>query len=212
MASARTSRDKHGIRSSNTAALFLEDVYVDADRLVGGEEGKGCNRRRLFSTSASWWRPLAWAAGQRSGHSLFAGAHPGGAPLSQKQGYTHKLIVPNAVRLEAARAYIEWAAERIDRGGQDLQTEALSPECGDRGGNKAAEDCIKPGRLRLRANIWSRDQAMCITTIYEGVGDHGWTIARERWQLHLKSRGAYYNDWADRLERVAAKSRKTAPA
>ena len=33
--------DKHGIRASNTAALFLEDVYVDADRLVGGEEGKG---------------------------------------------------------------------------------------------------------------------------------------------------------------------------
>ena len=33
--------DKHGIRASNTAALFLEDVYVDADRLVGGVEGQG---------------------------------------------------------------------------------------------------------------------------------------------------------------------------
>ena len=33
--------DKHGIRASNTAALFLEDVYVPADRLVGGVEGKG---------------------------------------------------------------------------------------------------------------------------------------------------------------------------
>ena len=28
-----------------------------------------------------------------------------GGPLSEKQGYTHKLIVPHAVRLEAARAY-----------------------------------------------------------------------------------------------------------
>jgi alkylation response protein AidB-like acyl-CoA dehydrogenase len=33
--------DKHGIRASNTAALFLEDVYVPADRLVGLVEGQG---------------------------------------------------------------------------------------------------------------------------------------------------------------------------
>src|SRR5512136_459487 len=33
--------DKHGIRASNTAALALDDVYVDADRLVGGVEGQG---------------------------------------------------------------------------------------------------------------------------------------------------------------------------
>jgi alkylation response protein AidB-like acyl-CoA dehydrogenase len=33
--------DKHGIRLSNTAALFLNDVYVDADRLIGGVEGQG---------------------------------------------------------------------------------------------------------------------------------------------------------------------------
>jgi hypothetical protein len=29
-----------------------------------------------------------------------------------------------------------------------------------------------------------------------------WTIARDRWQLHLKTKGAYYNDWAARLEQV----------
>ena len=33
--------DKHGIRLSNTAALSFNDVYVDADRLVGGVEGQG---------------------------------------------------------------------------------------------------------------------------------------------------------------------------
>ena len=33
--------DKHGIRLSNTAALALDNVYVDADRLVGGVEGQG---------------------------------------------------------------------------------------------------------------------------------------------------------------------------
>ena len=33
--------DKHGIRLSNTAALFLDDVEVPADHLIGGVEGKG---------------------------------------------------------------------------------------------------------------------------------------------------------------------------
>jgi len=33
--------DKHGIRASNTAALYLEDVYVNADQMVGGVEGQG---------------------------------------------------------------------------------------------------------------------------------------------------------------------------
>ena len=33
--------DKHGIRASNTAALFLENVEVPADRLIGGVEGQG---------------------------------------------------------------------------------------------------------------------------------------------------------------------------
>jgi len=33
--------EKHGIRASNTTALSLDGVRVDADRLVGGVEGRG---------------------------------------------------------------------------------------------------------------------------------------------------------------------------
>ena len=36
--------DKHGIRLSNTAALAFDNVYVDADRLLGGVEGQGLNQ------------------------------------------------------------------------------------------------------------------------------------------------------------------------
>ena len=39
--SAAPPEDKHGIRLSNTAALFLDDVVVPADHLIGGEEGRG---------------------------------------------------------------------------------------------------------------------------------------------------------------------------
>jgi hypothetical protein len=31
-----------------------------------------------------------------------------------------------------------------------------------------------------------------------------WTISRDRWQLHLKSKGAYYTDWAASLAAVQA--------
>jgi alkylation response protein AidB-like acyl-CoA dehydrogenase len=39
-----------------------------------------------------------------------------------------------------------------------------------------------------------------ITTIYEGTSEiMEWTIARDRWQQHLKSRGDFYKEWANRL-------------
>ena len=46
--------DKHGIRLSNTAALALDDVYVDADRLVGwrGRPGTESRRRPCSATPA----------------------------------------------------------------------------------------------------------------------------------------------------------------
>jgi len=31
-----------------------------------------------------------------------------------------------------------------------------------------------------------------------------WTIARDRWQQHLKTQGAFYNDWAARLDTLHA--------
>ena len=46
-----------------------------------------------------------------------------GSPLSEKQAYTHKLLVPHAYRLEAARAYIEDVSLRLDGGEEELQTE-----------------------------------------------------------------------------------------
>jgi alkylation response protein AidB-like acyl-CoA dehydrogenase len=129
--------------------------------------------------------------------------------LSEKQGYTHKLIVPNVVRLEAARAYIEWAAARIDNGEEGLQTEgAVAKYLATEAGNRAAEDCIQAlgGYGYTREYMIEKiKRDVRITTIYEGTSEiMEWTIARERWQLHLKSRGTYYHDWAARLETQSA--------
>ncbi len=78
-----------------------------------------------------------------------------GAPLSEKQGYTHKLIVPNVARLEAGRAYIEETAERIDAGEGSLNTEGaiakyMATEAGNRGGRSQHPGA---GRLRLHPRV-----------------------------------------------------------
>lgn len=200
--------DKHGIRASNTTALFLEDVLVPADRLVGGVEGKGLvQAQAVFGYTrlmvAAFGLGAGWAALTRAIRYAQTRVQ-GGAPLSQKQGYTHKLIVPNAVRLEAARAYIEWTAERIDGGEGDLATEgAVAKYSATEAGNKAAEDSIQAlgGYGYTREYLVEKiKRDVRITTIYEGTSEiMEWTIARDRWQLHLKTKGAYYADWAGRL-------------
>src|SRR5437868_349778 len=109
--------NKHGIRLSNTAALAFSDVYVDADRLIGGVPGQGLTQAQAVF---GYTRLMVAAFGLGAGWSALDRAIPysskriqAGAPLSEQHGYTHKLIVPHVARLDAARAVIEETAERI---------------------------------------------------------------------------------------------------
>jgi alkylation response protein AidB-like acyl-CoA dehydrogenase len=207
--------DKHGIRASNTSALFLENVYVPKDRLIGGVEGRGlAQAQAVFGYTrlmvAAFGLGAGWEAVRRAIRYSQERVQ-GGGPLSQKQGYTHKLIVPNATRLEAARAYIEWVAERLDAGEDDLATEgAVAKYLATEAGNKGAEDAIQAhgGYGYTREYMVEKiKRDVRITTIYEGTSEiMEWTIARDRWQLHLKSRGQYYRDWAARAEARHAQS------
>ena len=205
--------DKHGIRLSNTAALAFNEVYVDADRLIGGVEGQGLNQAQAVF---GYTRLMVAAFGLGAGWAALDRAIPystkriqAGAPLSEKQGYTHKLIVPNVARLEAARAYIEQTAQRIDVGEGSLNTEgAIAKYMATEAGNQAAEASIQAlggygyTHEYLVEKI-SRD--VRITTIYEGTSEiMEMTISRDRWQLHLKTRGQHYHDKAVELEALYA--------
>src|SRR6202008_3495737 len=124
---------------------------------------------------------------------------------SEKQGYTHKLIVPNVARLEAARAYIEETAERIDAGEGTLNTEgAIAKYMATEAGNQAADASIQAlgGYGYTHEYIVEKiKRDVRITTIYEGTSEiMEMTIARDRWQLHLKTRGQHYHDQAKKLE------------
>ena len=201
--------DKHGIRLSNTAALALDNVYVDADRLLGGVEGQGLIQAQAVF---GYTRLMVAAFGLGAGWAALDRAIPystkriqAGAPLSEKQGYTHKLIVPNVARLEAARAYIEETAERIDAGEGSLNTEgAIAKYMATEAGNLAADASIQAlggygYTHEYMVEKIKRD--VRITTIYEGTSEiMEMTIARDRWQLHLKTRGQHYHEQAKKLE------------
>ena len=205
--------DKHGIRLSNTAALALDNVPVDADRLVGGVEGQGLLQAQAVF---GYTRLMVATFGLGGGWSALDRAIPysakriqAGGPLSEKQGYTHKLIVPNVARLEAARAYIEQTAERIDLGEGSLNTEgAIAKYMATEAGNLAADASIQAlggygYTHEYMVEKIKRD--VRITTIYEGTSEiMEMTISRDRWQLHLKTRGQHYHEQARKCEELHA--------
>jgi len=205
--------NKHGIRLSNTAALAFNNVYVDADRLIGGVEGQGLLQAQAVF---GYTRLMVAAFGLGAGWSALDRAIPystkriqAGSPLSEKQGYTHKLMVPHITHLEAGRAFIEETAERIDAGEGSLNTEgAIAKYMSTEAGNAAAEASIQAlggygYTHEYMVEKISRD--VRITTIYEGTSEiMEMTISRDRWQLHLKTRGQHYHEQARLMEALHA--------
>jgi acyl-CoA dehydrogenase len=209
--------DKHGIRLSNTAALFLDNVFVPVGNLVGDVEGQGLiQAQKVFGYTrvmvATFGLGAGWSALNRA-IQYSTTRIQGGAPLSEKQGYTHKLIVPHAIRLEAARAFIESVATRIDAGeGVDgaLNTEgAIAKYLATEAGNLAADAAIQAhgGYGYTREYLVEKiKRDVRITTIYEGTSEiMEMTIARDRWQRHLKTAGRYYQDTAAGLRALDAR-------
>lgn len=205
--------NKHGIRLSNTAALFLDDVKVPIDRVVGGIEGQGLvQAQQVFGYTrlmvAAFGLGAGWAALDRAIPYSRERTQAGG-PLSEKQGYTHKLIVPHAVRLEAARAAIEETAARLDAGEGSLSTEgAIAKYLASEAGNAAADASLQAlggygYTHEYMVEKIKRD--VRITTIYEGTSEiMEMTVARDRWQQHLKTRGEHYHEIGRDLESAHA--------
>ncbi|MEO1064353.1 MAG: acyl-CoA dehydrogenase family protein [Actinomycetota bacterium] len=205
--------DKHGIRLSNTAALALQDVEVPADRIVGEAEGLGlAQAQSVFGYTrlmvAAFGLGAGWAAMDRA-IQYSSERIQGGGPLSGKQGFTHKLIVPHVARLEASRAYIEETAARLDEGEHLLNTEgAIAKYLATEAGNSAAEAAIQAHggygyTKEYMVEKIKRD--VRITTIYEGTSEiMEMTIGRDRWQHHLKTKGAHYHDQATVLRQLHA--------
>jgi alkylation response protein AidB-like acyl-CoA dehydrogenase len=204
--------DKHGIRLSNTAALTLDDVFVPAANLVGGVEGQGLQQAlAVFGYTrlmvAAFGLGAGWEALDRA-IAYSTERVQAGSPLSEKQGYTHKLIVPHAARLEAARSLIEETAVALDAlespEGHFIVEGAIAKFVATEAGNAAADAAIQAlggyGYTReYMVEKIKRDAR--ITTIYEGTSEiMEMSVSRDRWQAHLKTRGQHYHLAAAEME------------
>jgi alkylation response protein AidB-like acyl-CoA dehydrogenase len=127
-----------------------------------------------------------------------------GTTLAEKQGYTHKFLVPNAVRIEAARAYIEEVAARIDSREEGLQVEGsiakyFATEVGDAMANDGIQALGGYGYIReYEVEKIKRDSK--INTIFEGTSEIQQNIISIfRLRETLRTKGGYYGGMSEVL-------------
>lgn len=200
--------DKHGIRLANTAGLSFENVIVPAENLIGLKEGQGfLQAQAVFGYTRLMVAALALGAGQEAIENAISYANnrvQAGGPLSHKQGYMHKLIVPHYIKFEAVRSFIDQTAKILNTNNHGQATEgAIAKYYASRAANKAADDAIEA----LGGFGYTKDfpvekikRDVKITCIYEGTSEiMEMTIYRGRWQEHLKTRGNFYLDKAKEI-------------
>ncbi len=200
--------DKHGIRASDTCPLSLEDLYVPVDNLVGGVEGQGLKQaNQVFGYTRLMVATFGLGGGMASLEKTVRYSKERiqfGTTLSEKQGYTHRLLVPHAVQLEAARAYIEEVARRLDTDEEDLQVEGsiakyFTTEAGDAMANDGIQAFGGYGYIR-EYEVEKIKRDVKILTIYEGTSEiQRSIISMFRLRTTVRSKGAFYREMADRL-------------
>ena len=203
--------DKHGIRASDTCPLSLEDLYVPVEDLVGGVEGQGLKQaNQVFGYTRLMVATFGLGGGMASLEKTVRYSKERvqfGTTLAGKQGYTHRLLVPHAVQLEAARAYIEEVARRLDTEEEDLQVEGsiakyFSTEAGDAMANDGIQAFGGYGYIR-EYEVEKIKRDVKILTIYEGTSEiQRNIISMFRLRTTVRSKGGFYREMADRLSKL----------
>lgn len=200
---------KHGIRLSDTAQVLLQDVVIPAGNLVGEKEGDGLKQaNEVFG----YTRLMVAAFGLGAGLSSLAKAiafskdrKQFGRYLCELQGFTHKLLVPNSVRLAAAQAYIEHVADLLDSGTEDRQIEgSVAKLFATEVGNVAADDAVQALGgygycVDYEVEKIRRDAR--ILRIYEGTSEIQQNIIGVfRMRENVRSKGRFYGGMAAEAE------------
>ncbi len=203
--------EKHGIRCSNTAALTFDDVFVPVDNLVGGVPGKGLTQaNEVFGYTRLMVAAFGLGAGVAALEKVVAFAKQRvqfGSALIEKQGYTHKLVLPYVAKLEAARAYIEDVATRLDSGETDLEVEgSLAKLYATEVANACADAAIQAlggyGYTR-EYDVEKIKRDVKITTIYEGTSEiQQLIVSTRRWRTSVSSKGEFYESLARKMDAV----------
>lgn len=200
---------KHGIRLSNTAQVVMEDVLVPADHLIGGVEGEGIRQaNEVFGFTRLMVAAFGLGAGGAALDRAIAYAKERkqfGSLLRDLEGYTQKLLVPHAIRLAAARAYIEHVADLLDAGDTERQVEgSIAKLFATEAANRAADDAVQALGgygycTEYEVEKIRRDAR--ILTIYEGTSEIQQNIiGLFRVREAVRSRGSFYADLVAELE------------
>ncbi len=205
--------EKHGIRASNTSPLSFSDVFVPIENLIGGVPGQGLKQaNEVFGYTRLMVAAMGLGAGEAALDIVVPYAKERiqfGSPLSEKQGYTHKLVVPNAVKLAAAAAYIDEVAVRFDSGERDLQVDgSIAKYFATETANKTADDGMQAlggyGYI-TEFGVEKIKRDVKITCIYEGTSEIQQNIISTfRWKKSRKTKGEFYNAMAAEMEALQA--------
>ena len=202
--------EKHGIRASNTSPLTFTDVYVPVENMIGDAPGKGLKEaNQVFGYTRLMVAAMALGAGEAALEGIVIPyAHERiqfGGPLSDKKGYTNKLIVPHWVNLKAAAAHIEAIARRIDSEKEDFQVEgSIAKLFTSEAANRAADDAMQAlggyGYIS-EFGVEKIKRDVKITCIYEGTSEIQQNIISTfRWKKTRKTKGAFYEEMAKGLD------------
>jgi alkylation response protein AidB-like acyl-CoA dehydrogenase len=205
--------EKHGIRASNTSPLTFTDVFVPVENIIGGVTGQGLKQAsKVFGYTRLMVASMALGAGESALDIVIPYAKERiqfKTPLSEKQGYTHKLVVPHAVRLAAAANYIDEVATRLDAGEKDLEVEgSIAKLFATETANKAADDAMQAlggyGYI-TEYGVEKIKRDVKITCIYEGTSEIQQNIISTfRWKKTRKTKGAYYDSLAEEMDKLEA--------
>ena len=207
------SEEKHGIRASNTSPLTFSDAFVPVENLIGGIPGHGLKQAtKVFGYTRVMVGAMALGGGEAALEIAIAYAKERiqfKTPLSEKQGYTHKLILPHVIRLTAAQAYVEEVAERLDSGEKGLEVEgSIAKLFATEAANKAADDAIQALGGYGYINEYEVEKIkrdVRITSIYEGTSEIQQTIISTfRWKKTRKTKGEFYQSISDEMEKLHA--------
>ncbi|WP_319405665.1 acyl-CoA dehydrogenase family protein [uncultured Desulfosarcina sp.] len=204
--------EKHGIRASNTSPLTFTDVFVPAENLIGDVPGRGLKQaNQVFGYTRLMVAAMALGAGEAALEGIaIPYAHERvqfGGPLSEKKGYTNKLIVPHWVNLKAAAAHIEAIARRLDSEDEDLQVEgSIAKLFTSEAANRAADDAMQAlggyGYIS-EFGVEKIKRDVKITCIYEGTSEIQQNIISTfRWKKTRKTKGAFYEAMASGLDEL----------
>ncbi len=208
--------EKHGIRASNTSPLTFTDVFVPLENVIGAVTGQGIKQAsKVFGYTRLMVASMALGGGEAALDIVIPYAQERiqfKTPLSEKQGYTHKLVVPHAVRLAAAATYIDEVATRLDAGEPDLEVEgSIAKLFATETANQAADDAMQAlGGYGYIAEygVEKIKRDVKITCIYEGTSEIQQNIISTfRWKKTRKSKGAYYEGIAAEMDKLDSQFR-----